>query len=222
MKGGSAKTTTVAFLAHALAHGGRRVACVDADPAGSLLRWRDHGEWTLPVLGMASRKVHVDLPNVADRYDVLIVDTPPLDEQAGIVASAVRAATDVLIVDTPPLDEQAGIVASAVRAATDVLIPVAPSTMELDRLPPILAVIDDAAALATAPPGLRVLLTRAVTRASSVEAARQVIVEDLGRKVLTTVIPRLERYALAFGGPVVLPAGDAYALAADELERMLA
>ena len=197
MKGGSAKTTTVAFLAHALAHGGRRVACVDADPAGSLLRWRDHGEWTLPVLGMASRKVHVDLPNVADRYDVLIVDTPPLDEQAGIVASAVRAATDVLI-------------------------PVAPSTMELDRLPPILAVIDDAAALATAPPGLRVLLTRAVTRASSVEAARQVIVEDLGRKVLTTVIPRLERYALAFGGPVVLPAGDAYALAADELERMLA
>jgi len=25
---------------------------------------------------------------------------------------------------------------------------------------------------------------------------------------------------LAFGGPVVLPAGDAYALAADELERM--
>jgi chromosome partitioning protein len=32
MKGGSAKTTTAAFLAHALARGGRRVLAVDADP----------------------------------------------------------------------------------------------------------------------------------------------------------------------------------------------
>lgn len=191
MKGGSAKTTTAAYLAHALAARGHRVACVDADPAGSLLRWRDQGDWDLPVLGMPSRKVHVDLPNIADRYDVVVVDTPPLDEQAGIVYSAVRAATDVVV-------------------------PVGPTTMELDRLLPILDAVEP---LAATPPMVRVLLTRAVTRASSVEAARDIITGQLGRQVFRTVVPRLERYALAFGGPVELPPGDPYALVVDELEQ---
>lgn len=191
MKGGSAKTTTAAYLAHALAARDHRVACVDADPAGSLLRWRDQGDWDLPVLGMPSRKVHVDLPNIADRYDVVVVDTPPLDEQAGIVYSAVRAATDVVV-------------------------PVGPTTMELDRLLPILDAVEP---LAATPPMVRVLLTRAVTRASSVEAARDIITGQLGRQVFRTVVPRLERYALAFGGPVELPPGDPYALVVDELEQ---
>lgn len=195
MKGGSAKTTTAAYLAHALAARGHRVACVDADPAGSLLRWRDRGDWDLPVLGMASRKVHVDLPNIADRYDVVVVDTPPLDEQAGIVYSAVRAGTDVVV-------------------------PVGPTTMELDRLPPILDVVDAVEPLAATPPAVRVLLTRAVTRASSVEAARDIIAGQLGRRVFRTVVPRLERYALAFGGPVELPPGDLYTLIVDELEQL--
>lgn len=197
MKGGSSKTTTAAYLAHALARGGRRVACVDADPAGSLMRWREAGDWQLPVLGMPSRKLHLDLPNIADRYDVVVIDTPPLEED--------RA--------------KPGIVRSAVRAATDVVIPVAPTAMELDRLSPILYTIEDVGPDVDAAPVVRVLLTRTVSRASSVEIARDVITADLGQQVFATVVPRLERYALAFGGPVDIPPGDPYGLVAAELEQ---
>ena len=41
LKGGSAKTTSAAFLAHAFHERGRKVVLVDADPQGSALRW--HG-----------------------------------------------------------------------------------------------------------------------------------------------------------------------------------
>jgi hypothetical protein len=109
MNGGSAKTTTAAFLAHALARAGRRVLAVDAHPAGSLLRWGDAAGWAIPVIGMPTRKIHVGLPNVADRYDMAVIDTPPLDDQAGIVYSAFRAASDVVV-------------------------PVGATTMELDRI----------------------------------------------------------------------------------------
>lgn len=61
------------------------------------------------------------------------------------------------------------------------------------------------------------LLTRTVARASSVTIAREVIGDELGRRVLRTSVPRLERYALAFGGPVDLVPGDPYLLAAEEI-----
>lgn len=192
MKGGSAKTTTAAYLAHAFAEAGHRVLCVDSDPAGSLLRWRDAGAWAIPVIGMPTRKIHADLPNVADRYDVAVVDTPPLDDQAGIVYSAIRAATDVLV-------------------------PVGATTMELDRLTPVFDVVDEVEVLRAEPASLAVLLTRTVANATSVVVARQVISEELRRRVLRTSIPRLERYALAFGAAVDLIPGDPYVLAAEEL-----
>lgn len=192
MKGGSAKTTTAAFLAHALAGMGRRVLAVDADPAGSLLRWGDAGGWSIPVIGMPTRKIHLDLPNVGDRYDVAVIDTPPLDDQAGIVYSALRAASDVVV-------------------------PVGATTMELDRISPIFAAADEVEALRNGPATITVLLTRTVANASSVTVARQVISDDLGRRVLRTVVPRLERYALAFGAPVELSPGDPYLLAAEEI-----
>lgn len=192
MKGGSAKTTTAAFLAHALAGTGLRVLAVDADPAGSLLRWGDAGGWTIPVIGMPTRKIHVDLPNVGDRYDVAVIDTPPLDDQAGIVYSALRAASHVVV-------------------------PVGATTMELDRISPIFAAADEVEALRSGPAAISVLLTRTVANASSVAVARQVISDDLGRRVLRTVVPRLERYALAFGAPVELAPGDPYLLAAEEI-----
>lgn len=192
MKGGSAKTTTAAYLAHAYARAGRRVLCIDADPAGSLLRWSDAGSWDIPVIGMPTRKIHTDLPNVADRYDLAVIDTPPLDDQAGVVYSALRAATDVVV-------------------------PVGASTMELDRLSPIFDAVDQVEPLRETPPAVSVLLTRTVSNASSVGVARAVIAEDLNRRVLNTSVPRLERYALAFGMPLILAAGDPYLLAAEEI-----
>lgn len=192
MKGGTAKTTAAAFLAHAfleLAVG--RVLGVDADPAQSLLRWADLGGWELPVVGLPSRDIHRRVPAVASGYDVVVIDTPPLDEQAGIVYSALRAADDVLV-------------------------PVAASTMELDRLTPIMQALEEVSPLRETPSRVWVLLTRTVPNAASTAAARDVLT-GAGYTVLGPQIPRRERYAQAFGTVPELVPGDPYTLVAEAL-----
>lgn len=193
MKGGTAKTTTAAFLAHALDVDGREVLAVDSDPAGSLLRWSELGGWDLPVIGLATRQLHQRLPAIARDFALAVVDTPPLDDQAGVVYSALRAA-DVVVV------------------------PVGASTMELDRLAPILAAVEEVSPLRNVPPRVLVLLTRTVPHAVSTSSARQVI-EAAGYEVLSAAVPRLERYAQAFGTVPALVPGDAYAVAAAEIVK---
>jgi chromosome partitioning protein len=61
LKGGSAKTTSAAFLSHAMAGRGRRVVMVDADPQGSAMRWQGLADWPVPVLGLASTVLHRQL-----------------------------------------------------------------------------------------------------------------------------------------------------------------
>jgi chromosome partitioning protein len=192
LKGGTGKSTTAAFLAHAL---GTKVLCVDADPPASLLRWSELGEWTIPVIGMPVADIHRRLPGISRDYEDVVIDTPPLEEREGIVRSALRAA-DV------------------------VLVPVSPSTMELDRLTPILAAVADVEPLRDDPPLVRILLNRVVASANSGPNARAVLT-DAGIEVLPTSIPNLQRYALAFPQAVILPAGDPYQLAADDLVKSL-
>ena len=86
-KGGSAKTTTAAYLAHALAALGLRVLVVDADPQASAVRWSETGRWSIPAVGLATRLIHQQLPTLVAGQDglVVVIDTPPLVEQAGIV-----------------------------------------------------------------------------------------------------------------------------------------
>lgn len=191
LKGGSSKTTTSAFLAHALARRGRSVAVVDADPHGQTVRWAGLADWELPAVGLATKTLHRQLWRTidAERFDTVVIDTPPLDEHDGHAVSALRVATDVVI-------------------------PVAPSMIELDRLDPVFKAIDDAAAHRDDDPDVRVLLTRAVTRARSTQDMRDMLTEQ-GRTVFRTAIPRLEVYALAFAAPV--PDDVPYGLAADEL-----
>jgi len=70
LKGGTSKTTSAAFLAHALAERGRRVLVVDADPQASITRWAEMAEWRLPVVGKATGRLHVELEEiVGDRFD---------------------------------------------------------------------------------------------------------------------------------------------------------
>jgi chromosome partitioning protein len=191
LKGGSAKTTSAAHLAHALAERGRSVLLVDADPQGSALRWAELGGWELPVVGLAVRDLHRRLPGiVGDRYDVVVIDTPPMDEQGGIVYSAMRAA-DVVVV------------------------PMAPTMIELDRLPPVWAALDEVGPLRETAAAAAVLLTRTVPNASSTDVVRDQIAGG-GHRVLSTIIPRREAYAQAYGAPVVVGEGP-YAVVAGEL-----
>ena len=190
-KGGTAKTTTAYFLAYAWAARGRKVILVDADPQGSSLRWSELAGGSGPVIGLAVRDVHRRLAGiVGDRYDVVVIDTPPLEQQAGVVQSVLRAATQVVV-------------------------PMAPTMIEVDRLPPVWEAIADTEPLRDTPVEAAVLLTRTVANAGSTGAIRGIVADD-GHRVLSVTIPRLERYAQAFGEPV--PAGDVpYQAAAAEL-----
>jgi chromosome partitioning protein len=192
-KGGTGKTTSAAFLAHVLAESGLSVLVIDSDPQGSCLRWSETGEWSIPVVGLPVRDVHTKLPGiVGDRFDAVVIDTPPLHDERGIVASSLRAATHVLT-------------------------PIAPTPVEYDRLADVREAVADAGALrADGPPEHAVLLTRTVPSAASTEAYRAAITED-GLRVLKPTVGRRERFAQAYGDPIERASATAYGDAVAEL-----
>ncbi|WP_431235957.1 division plane positioning ATPase MipZ (plasmid) [Mycolicibacterium psychrotolerans] len=193
LKGGSTKTTTAAFVLHALAEAGLPALGVDADGENeSLLAWSEAGEWSIPVIGMPVADLHRKLPGVVgDRYDAVVIDTPPMKERRGVVASAIRIATHVLV-------------------------PMAPTGMEYARIPAIRELVEEAGALAITPPQLAVVLTRTVSNAASTDVYRQMLTDD-GVRVLRPTVGRLERYAQAFGLPITNAASTAYGDIAEEL-----
>jgi chromosome partitioning protein len=193
LKGGSGKTTTTAYLAHAYADQGRSVIVVDSDPQGSALRWSEQGEWSIPTIALPVKDLHKRL--------------------AGIVP----ASTDVVVIDTPPLEEQAGIVASALRAADVAVISMAPTMSEYERLPEVWDAIENVEPLRADPLAVAVLMNRTITNANSTPMFRELITED-GHTVLSTTIPRREPIAQSFGGPVT-ELGK-YAAAAAEIDAL--
>jgi chromosome partitioning protein len=173
LKGGSGKTTTTAFLAHAYVKQGLSVCIVDADPQASITRWASQAGWEIPVLGKAVPKLHLVLRGiVGERFDVILIDTPPLDEKAGIVYGALRAADFVLT-------------------------PMAPTLSELDRLPDVWDAIDDVQNSRNDSINSSILFNRTIPNAASTEQLRRDI-ENAGQRVLTTTIPRREAIAQAF------------------------
>ncbi|MBM4600343.1 AAA family ATPase [Rhodococcus hoagii] len=197
LKGGSTKTTSAAHLGHALHEAGLRVLGVDADGENeSLLQWQSLGEWPFPVIGMAVPNMHKQLPGiVSGQYDAVVIDTPPMREQRGVVLSAARLATHVVC-------------------------PIAPTAMEYGRLPAVRKLLDDAADLRDGQrPIFSVLFTRTVANASSTDAYRELITEE-GDHVLKPVVGRLEKFAQAFGLPIENAANTAYGDAVAELLAM--
>ncbi|RFA17753.1 ParA family protein [Subtercola boreus] len=177
LKGGSAKTTSAAYLAHAFAAQGKSVLIIDADPQGSALQWSEAGEWDIPTIALPVKNLHTRLIGI------------------------VPLTTDIVIIDTPPLDEQAGIVYSALRAADTIVVTMAPTMMEFGRLPDVWAAIEDTASLRDTAPTVAVLLNRTITNANSTPMFRELITES-GHAVLETTIPRREPIAQAFAAPV--------------------
>ncbi|MFT4471974.1 AAA family ATPase, partial [Arthrobacter sulfonylureivorans] len=179
-KGGSGKTTSAAFLAHAFAQLGRSVVVVDADPQGSLLRWSEEADWGIPTLALPTKTIHRQLPGiVGDRYDIALIDTPGFNDRTGIVYAAIRAADLVVL-------------------------PMAPTMMELERVPHVLAAVDEVAVSRDIELPHRVLLNRTITNASSTQVIRDQLAE-LGCDVLPTAIPRREVIGQALGEPVEGP-----------------
>src|SRR3954452_13937302 len=113
-KGGTSKTTTAVFLAHGLHEQGKSVILVDADPQASALNWSETaaavgGEgFPFPGIALPTRELHKQLPDViGNRLEGVVIDTPPLEERAVIVASALRLATFAVVPFAPtPIEYQ--------------------------------------------------------------------------------------------------------------------
>lgn len=198
LKGGTTKTTTAVHLAHALHERGRSVVLVDSDPQGSALRWCELAEepFPFPVMGLPTKTFYKQLPDL------------------------VRGRFETVVVDTPPMEEQAGIVNSVLRVATLALCPMAPSPAEYDRLDAVRTATEDVASLRAdgevVP--LAVLLTRTVPNAASTATWRNRIEAD-GVWCLKAHIGRLERFSQSYGDNLSrVSATTAYGDALTELE----
>src|ERR1700723_4812293 len=163
LKPGTGKTTSAVWLAHVFAQAGNSVLLVDADPSGSALEWSDlaamypglapeQAAFPFRIVALPSREMHRRLPEIAKDDDVVIIDTPQIEDHAGIARSALRYADEILI-------------------------PCAPSPIEINRTTPVRDEISDIGAVRDRPARSAVLLNRCIARAHSTNDAR----EDLER-----------------------------------------
>jgi len=187
LKPGTGKTTSAVWLAHVFAQAGNSVLLVDADPSGSALEWSDLAEmypglaaseaaFPFRIVALPSRELHRRLPEIAKGDDVVIIDTPQIEDHAGIARSALRYVDEILI-------------------------PCAPSPIEINRTTPVREEIAEIQAVRDVPVRSAVLLNRCIARAHSTTDAREALV-GLGYDVLETVVPRREVYAQSFGVPI--------------------
>ena len=128
---------------------------------------------------------------------------------------------DVVVIDTPPLETQSGIVASALRTATLVIVPTAPTPIEIERLAAVRQALEDVGPLRAGrrPPPARVLLTRTIAAAVSTSVWRRALTED-GWSVLGTEVPRLEAIAQSYGD-LIRPGLGPYTAVTEELLDLL-
>ena len=183
LKPGTGKTTSAVWLAHVFTQVGNRVLLVDADPSGSALEWSDlaaldprvspREAFPFRLVALPSRELHRRLPEIARDDDVVIIDTPQIEDHAAIARSALRYADEIVI-------------------------PCAPTPIEINRTTPVRDEIAEVESLRDQAPRSAILLNRCITRAHSTADARQAL-QGLGFDVLATAVPRLETYAQSFG-----------------------
>lgn len=171
LKGGVAKTTTAVHLACGLAASGRTLL-VDADPqAASALDWSTvAGEaWPVTVIPWAGADLARRVKDVAGDYAHVVIDTGGENDE---------------------------ILGSALMVTDELVVPVAPSLIELRRLPATFQLASKVDVIS--PVTARVLLckVRAGTR-SGVEARE--LLESLDLPVMAAQIGLREQYSAAFG-----------------------
>ena len=204
LKPGTGKTTSAVWLAHVFAQAGNSVLLVDADPSGSALEWSDltamdprlapQQAFPFRIVALPSRELHRRLPEIARDDDVVIIDTPQLEDHTAIARSALRYADEIVI-------------------------PCAPNPIEINRTTPVRDEIAEVRDVRDKPVRSAVLLNRCVARAHSTGDAREALA-DLGYDVLTTVVPRREVYAQSFGVPIKHAGCDIWRqVARDLIER---
>lgn len=194
-KGGVGKTTTAIHLASSAAHSGARTMLIDADPQGSALRWTEQAENIgFATVALPTRDIHRRLVDLAQPYDVVVIDTPPSSTEDGVA-----------------------IIRSALHAADLVVVPVAPSLLEIDRIGPVLQLLDETEPV-DRPRPFFALLTRV---RKGTRMAREITegLAGMGIPVLTNKIPLSEAISLRFG---LAPDPETYAAVLAELRAVQA
>lgn len=177
LKGGVSKTTSAMHLACGLARTGRTLL-VDADPqASSALDWSTVAGEALPftVIPWAGPDLARRVRDVADDYAHIVIDTG---------------------------GESDTILSQALLVTDELIVPVAPSLIELRRLP---ATFELAAKVDVISPVIaRVLLCKVRSGTRSALDAREML-ESSGLPVMAAQIGLREMYSAAFGtGPADL------------------
>jgi len=159
---------------------GNSVLLVDADPSGSALEWSD----------LAAMDPRLAPPQAAFPFRIAALPSRELHRRLHEIAWD----EDVVIIDTPQLEDHPGIARSALRYADEIVIPCAPSPIEINRTTPVRDEIAEVRDIRDTPVRSAILLNRCVARAHSTADAREVL-QGLGYDVLATAVPRLEMYA---------------------------
>ena len=201
LKPGTGKTTSAVWLAHVFSRAGNSVLLVDADPSGSALEWSDlaamdprltpQQAFPFRIVALPSRELHRRLPEIARDDNVVIIDTPQIEDHAAIARSALRYADEIVI-------------------------PCAPNPIEVNRTTPTRDEIAEVEPIRDRPARSAILLNRCITRAHSISDARLAL-RDLGYDVLASTVPRLEVYAQSFGMPIPETGSDVWLQVAREL-----
>jgi len=175
-KGGVGKTTTAAYLAHAYARTGAKVAVVDTDPQESLMAWAGVVEdWAIPRFSLDARATQFArrLEDLTGECDVVIIDTPPFAED----------------LDAPG--------AAVLRWVDQVVVPMSPSTADMPRVLQTFQAVEALAPDVDA----RVLLTQVIHNARTAKDARDAL-EAQGFTVLRPTIPQREALRRSWGSPI--------------------
>src|SRR6201984_468433 len=187
LKPGTGKTPSAVWLAHVFAQAGNSVLLVDADPSGSALEWSD----------LAAMYPQLAPPDAAFPFRIVALPSRELHRRVAEIAQA----DDVVIIDTPQLEDHAGIARSALRYADEILIPCAPSPIEINRTTPVRDELSDISMIREQPARSAVLLNRCIARAHSTNDAREAL-ERLGYHRLGTRAPRPEGHAQRLSMPI--------------------
>lgn len=202
-KGGVGKTTTALAIGAEWHRRGRSVVLVDADPQGSTRTWGDvaaqAGEPAPLVVGMGAGLHKPDqLPALAARYDVAVIDTPP---RHGEIMRAALAVADLAV------------------------LPCGPQPMDAWALAETLAVVAEVQAIRRELVAV-VLLTRVSKRTTLGATAREALA-DCGLPILRAELGYRVAYAEApaLGRGVTMhaphdPAADEVRALVDELENL--